>query len=35
LKVVKKEVAKTASMLEWEKKNKGKKNVVRNGQTGL
>ena len=35
LKAVKKEVAKTASMLEWEKKNKGKKNVVRNGQTGL
>ena len=35
LKGVKKEVAKTASMLEWEKKNKGKKNVIRNGQTGL
>ena len=35
LKGVKKEVAKTAEMLEWEKKNKGKKNVIRNGQTGL
>ncbi|MFC4262137.1 hypothetical protein ACFOWM_04580 [Ferruginibacter yonginensis] len=32
---VKKEVAKTPEMLEWEKKNKGKKNVIRNGQTGL
>ena len=35
LKGIKKEVAKTAEMLEWEKKNKGKKNVIRNGQTGL
>ena len=35
LKAVKKEVAKTQEMLEWEKKNKGKKHVVRNGQTGL
>lgn len=35
LKGIKKEVAKTASMLEWEKKNKGKKKVIRNGQTGL
>ena len=35
LKGVKKEIAKTAEMLEWEKKNKGKKNVIRNGQTGL
>ncbi len=35
LKVVKKEIPKTAAMLEWEKKNKGKKNVIRNGQTGL
>lgn len=35
LKGIKKEVAKTPEMLEWEKKNKGKKNVVRNGQTGL
>ena len=35
LKGVKKEIAKTPEMLEWEKKNKGKKNVVRNGQTGL
>ncbi len=32
---VKKEIPKTAEMLEWEKKNKGKKNVIRNGQTGL
>ena len=32
---VKKEIAKTPEMLEWEKKNKGKKNVIRNGQTGL
>lgn len=35
LKGIKKEVAKTPEMLEWEKKNKGKKNVIRNGQTGL
>ena len=35
LKGVKKEVAKTAEMLEWEKKNKGKKKVIRSGQTGL
>ena len=35
LKGIKKLVAKTPEMLEWEKKNKGKKNVVRNGQTGL
>ncbi len=32
---VKKEVAKTAEMLEWEKKNRGKKKVVRNGATSL
>jgi hypothetical protein len=32
---VKKVVAKTPEMLEWEKKNKGKKNAIRNGQTGL
>ena len=31
----KKEVPKTAQMLEWEKKNKGKKGVVRDGSTGL
>ena len=35
LKGIKKEIAKTPEMLEWEKKNKGKKNVTRNGQTGL
>ena len=29
----KKEVKKTPEMLEWEKKNKGKKNVVRDGRT--
>ena len=29
----KKEVEKTPEMLEWEKKNKGKKNVVRDGRT--
>jgi len=29
----KKEVQKTPEMLEWEKKNKGKKNVVRDGRT--
>lgn len=29
----KKEVEKTPQMLEWEKKNKGKKNVVRDGKT--
>jgi hypothetical protein len=32
---VKKVVAKTPEMLEWEKKNKGKKKAIRNGQTGL
>jgi hypothetical protein len=32
---VKKVVAKTPEMLEWEKKNKGKKKVVRDGATGL
>jgi hypothetical protein len=32
---VKKVVKKTPEMLEWEKKNKGKKRVVRDGQTGL
>lgn len=31
----KKEVEKTAQMLEWEKKNKGKKGAVRSGETGL
>jgi antitoxin component YwqK of YwqJK toxin-antitoxin module len=31
--VKKKEVEKTPEMLEWEKKNKGKKNVVRDGRT--
>ena len=30
-----KKVEKTAEMLEWEKKNKGKKRALRNGQTGL
>ncbi len=29
----KKEVEKTPEMLEWEKKNKGKKNVIRDGRT--
>ena len=29
----KKEIPKTAEMLEWEKKNKGKKNVIRDGKT--
>ncbi|HMJ47660.1 MAG TPA: hypothetical protein VK498_10030 [Ferruginibacter sp.] len=33
--VKKKEVAKTTQMLEWEKKNRGKKKVVRDGKTGL
>ncbi len=32
---VKKVVQKTPEMLEWEKKNKGKKGAIRNGQTGL
>jgi hypothetical protein len=32
---VKKVVAKTPEMLEWEKKNKGKKKAIRNGETGL
>jgi hypothetical protein len=32
---VKKVVAKTPEMLEWEKKNRGKKNALRNGQTSL
>lgn len=31
----KKEAPKTAEMLEWEKKNKGKKRVMRDGKTGL
>jgi hypothetical protein len=31
----KKEVQKTAQMLEWEKKNKGKKKAVNDGRTGL
>lgn len=31
----KKKIEKTPEMLEWEKKNKGKKNVIRDGQTGL
>lgn len=31
--VKKKEVEKTPEMIEWEKKNKGKKNVVRDGRT--
>lgn len=31
----KKEVPKTAEMLEWEKKNKGKKKVVRDGKTSM
>lgn len=35
LKGVKKEVKKTAEMLEWEKKNRGKKGAIRSGQTGL
>ena len=30
----KKEVEKTAEMIKWEQKNKGKKNVLRDGQTG-
>jgi hypothetical protein len=30
-----KKVEKTAEMMEWEKKNKGKKRVVRDGQTGI
>lgn len=30
-----KKVEKTAEMLEWEKKNKGKKNAIRDGKTGL
>jgi antitoxin component YwqK of YwqJK toxin-antitoxin module len=32
---VKKVVAKTPQMLEWEKKNKGKKKAVRSGETGM
>ncbi len=32
---VKKVVAKTPEMLEWEKKNKGKKKAIRSGETGL
>ncbi len=32
---VKKVVAKTPEMIEWERKNKGKKNAIRNGQTSL
>ena len=31
----KKKVEKTAEMLEWEKKNRGKKGAVRDGRTGL
>lgn len=31
----KKEIPKTPEMIEWEKKNKGKKKVLRDGQTGL
>jgi hypothetical protein len=31
----KKKIEKTPEMLEWEKKNKGKKKVVRDGSTGL
>ncbi|MEJ7626134.1 MAG: hypothetical protein WKF35_04685 [Ferruginibacter sp.] len=30
-----KKIEKTAAMLEWEKKNKGKKKVVRDGSTGM
>lgn len=30
-----KKIEKTAEMLEWEKKNKGKKKVLRDGKTGL
>ncbi|MGG9963449.1 hypothetical protein [Ferruginibacter sp. SUN106] len=30
-----KKVEKTPEMLEWEKKNKGKKNVIRDGKTGM
>lgn len=31
----KKKIDKTPEMLEWEKKNKGKKNAIRDGRTGL
>ncbi|RYY50815.1 MAG: hypothetical protein EOO06_02585 [Chitinophagaceae bacterium] len=31
----KKKIEKTPEMLEWEKKNKGKKNAIRDGRTGL
>ncbi|HRD58219.1 MAG TPA: hypothetical protein PK504_09230 [Ferruginibacter sp.] len=31
----KKEIQKTPEMLEWEKKNRGKKNAIRDGKTGL
>ena len=31
----KKEIKKTAEMLEWEKKNRGKKGAIREGRTGL
>ena len=31
----KKKIEKTAEMLEWERKNKGKKNAIRDGRTGL
>lgn len=31
----KKEVEKTPEMLEWEKKNRGKKNAIRDGRTGM
>jgi hypothetical protein len=30
-----KKVEKTAEMIEWERKNKGKKNAIRDGKTGL
>jgi hypothetical protein len=33
-KTEKKKPEKTPEMLEWEKKNKGKKRVVRDGRTG-
>jgi antitoxin component YwqK of YwqJK toxin-antitoxin module len=31
----KKEIKKTPEMLEWEKKNRGKKNAIRDGRTGM
>ena len=30
-----KKIEKTPEMLEWERKNKGKKNAIRDGRTGL